>query len=120
MAFPATFNIQYYRGDTYEFIIYAKRSDGSSYDLTSFTGQPFFNIATARATATTPAPIVATGTASISDNAVTCTLPPAQGLLLNPGTTYYYDVQVSNNNVTPNVVYTLLTGTVTVTGDVTP
>ena len=39
MAFPGTLNINYYKGDTYEFNIYPKKStDGSAFDLTSFMG----------------------------------------------------------------------------------
>ena len=36
MGFPATFNILYYRGDTYEFVIQPKNADGTAFNLTDY------------------------------------------------------------------------------------
>jgi len=36
MAFPAVFNISYYRGDTYEFRIYPKDANGNAFPLTGY------------------------------------------------------------------------------------
>ena len=41
MAFPGTYNFSYYKGDTSEFVIRPKNSDGSSFDLTGYTADFF-------------------------------------------------------------------------------
>lgn len=48
MAFPATYNISYYSGDTYQFIIKPKNSDGSSFNIASTIYTPKFYISTSR------------------------------------------------------------------------
>ena len=48
MAFPATYNISYYSGDTYQFVIKPKNSDGSSYNIASTIYTPKFYISTSR------------------------------------------------------------------------
>lgn len=113
MAFPGTYNINYYEGDTYEFKIRPKTSDGAEFDLTDFS--PVFTIATARGAGATQYAC----TAEISGNTVNCLILPGQGRQLVAGTTYYYDVQVSKTtSAGVLVVHTLLTGTVSVTADV--
>ena len=112
MAFPGTFNINYYEGDTYEFKIYPKNSIGGVFDLSGYSAK--FFIATARGAVATQFEC----DASISvDSTVTCEIKPAQGRQLVAGTSYVYDVQVSNSST--GKVHTLLTGTVAVTADVT-
>lgn len=115
MAFPATYNIQYYRGDTFQFIINPKSADGTAFDLSGFNPTGIFGIATARGVAP-----VASGTAAVSGNSVVCTIPPAVGDRLNGGTIYYYDVQVTDPDAPGGVplVYTLVTGIITVTNDI--
>ena len=49
MAFPGELNINYYKGDTYEFSIYPKNADGSAMNLTNYL--PQFTISLARGTA---------------------------------------------------------------------
>jgi hypothetical protein len=36
MAFPATYDFNYYKGDTFEFRIYPKKNDGTVFDLSQF------------------------------------------------------------------------------------
>ena len=36
MAFPATYDFDYYKGDTFEFRIYPKKNDGTVFDLSQF------------------------------------------------------------------------------------
>ena len=36
MAFPATYDFNYYKGDTFEFRIYPKKNDGTVFDLSTF------------------------------------------------------------------------------------
>ena len=41
MAFPGTFNINYYKGDTYEFNVYPKTTAGSDFDMTGYETAKF-------------------------------------------------------------------------------
>lgn len=49
MAFPGTYNINYYKGDTYEFAVYPKTTEGGTFLMTDYTSAKF-TIATARGT----------------------------------------------------------------------
>jgi hypothetical protein len=113
MAFPGTYNFNYYRGDTYQFVIRPKNANGSTMSLDSYDGNAVFTIANRRGSAGTQ--IDATATVDTTNDIVTCTIEPEQGRLLAAGTTYVYDVQIDNG---ANVIYTLLTGSITVTDDV--
>lgn len=114
MAFPGTYNINYYEGDTYDFIIYPKTANGAVYDLENYT------VAFTIANAVGPNPTMSfLGEASIDAtySYITCRILPDAGKTnLVAGTTYYYDVQISNGTT---LRYTLLKGTVSVTADVT-
>jgi hypothetical protein len=111
MAFPGTYNISYYQGDSYEFTIRPKTSDGSAYDLTDFSAK--FYVANKRGSGATQYQC----NVSISNGAIVCVIPPGVGRLLTAGTTYYYDVQIDKS--AGEVIHTLLTGTISVTADVT-
>lgn len=41
MAFPGTHNIAYYHGDTFEFTVTPKASDGSAFDLAGYSSKFF-------------------------------------------------------------------------------
>jgi hypothetical protein len=112
MAFPGTHNISYYQGDTLEFTIRPKTADGSAFSLDGYSSK--FFIADKRGPSYT---VQHECTAVISNGAVLCTIPPGVGRLLNAGTVYFYDVQI--NKASNTVIHTLLTGTITVTADVT-
>jgi hypothetical protein len=112
MAFPGTYNFSYYKGDTSQFVIRPKNSDGSSFDLTGYTAN--FFIASARGNNPSfrvEAQAVATGV----NDTVTCTILPGVGGTLNAGT-YVYDVQITSG---PSTIFTLVTGNITVTEQVT-
>jgi len=111
MAFPATYNFNYYRGDTYSFSITPKNANGVAFDLTGYSA--VFNIGTARGTSGV---FVANGTVSVDSNAgrVDCAISPTVGNDLGL-TTYYYDVQITK----AGKAYTLVTGTINVTQDIT-
>jgi len=113
MAFPATYNFSYYRGDTNEFVIRPKNSDGSAFDLDGYSAD--FFIATARGAATSVVQYEAQAVVDEANNLVTCTILPGVGEDLSPGT-YVYDVQIDSG---ASLVYTLLTGNITVTEQVT-
>lgn len=115
MSFPATYNIRYYKGDLYQFVIRPKTSAGDIYPIDDITYYAYFRISTERNGASEDTILANT---SIVDNAVTCELRPSVGNSLVPGTTYYYDVSIEDQ-LDPNIVYTLLTGTISITGDIT-
>lgn len=110
MSFPGSYNFNYYRGDTAEFVIRPKTANGEAFNLTGFTGD--FFIATARGTGATQ--YEAEAVVSASTGTVTCTILPGVGRSLVAGT-YLYDVQISNG---PSLIYTILTGSITVTNDI--
>jgi hypothetical protein len=112
MAFPATYNFNYYRGDTFEFIIFPKNSNGTTFDLTNYNSN-LFTIATARG------PLgeeVALGTVVSSSSSLLCKISASAGSLLSDSS-YVYDVQI--NDTAASVKYTLITGAIAVTQDVT-
>lgn len=113
MAFPGTYNFSYYRGDTYQFVIRPKNANGSTMSLDAFEGNEVFTIANRRGSAGSQ--VEATAIIDTANDIVTCTIEPSQGRLLVAGTTYVYDVQIDNG---AGVIYTLLTGSITVTDDV--
>jgi hypothetical protein len=141
MAFPATYDFNYYKGDTFEFRIYPKKDDGTAHLLGAFTvptnfannpdyvldiSAPYdsaqFTISTVRGSAGTPIKCFA----KISDDGtfVQCAIRPSDSVGLNAGTEYVYDVEVraaQGNYENPfyEKVYTLMTGKITITDQVT-
>jgi len=112
MAFPGELNINYYKGDTYEFNITPKQADNSVMILKDYL--PTFKIAETRGNATTIECF-----ASINvNNQVECAITPAAGEQLDPTKTYFYDVEIRKPDVSYPKVYTLLTGSITVTQQV--
>ena len=115
MAFPGTYNFSYYRGDTYQFIIRPKNANGTTFALDSYTVA--FTMPNRRGSTGTQ--VAATATVDTANDIVTCTITPTQGRQLVAGTTYVYDVQITDVTPNPDVIFTLLTGSITVTDDVT-
>ena len=118
MAFPGTFNISYYKGDTYEFNVYPKDSTGQPFNLTGYTAT--FTIANTRG-ADPEVTFEAYALIPTEATSLSCAILPADAAQLVAGTSYVYDIQVSNADpeLPYPLVYTLLTGTISVTGDVT-
>ena len=115
MAFPGTYNFSYYRGDTFEFVISPKSANGTSFPLADYTGsgsEANFKIANVRGSAG----VQKTASATVDDvlNTVTCTISPTVGRELSPGS-YVYDIEIIS---TTGIVHTLVTGTITVTDDI--
>jgi hypothetical protein len=120
MAFPGTYNINYYRGDTLEFRIYPKDANGNTFSLSGFSTAKFF-IQTQRGNAGYASRIEGVATIAPDFSYVQCAIAPTdqQGLSLTAGTVYVYDVEVSKTvPASYNLVYTLLTGTISVTDHV--
>jgi hypothetical protein len=117
MAFPGTYNFNYYAGDTFEFFVYPKNSTGGVFDdLSDYT--PLFVVAESRGASASVIDSLDINSASatiIDGDRVSCTILPDGGRqLVNP--TYLYDVQIENN--INGKIFTLLTGTISVTQDV--
>lgn len=116
MAFPGTYNITYYQGDTYEFNIYPKRADGSVFSLSGYSVT--FKISQTRGGSSSDS-IPAMAQIDENNTFISCKILPSPngpGDSLVPNTNYVYDVQVKKGT---DYVYTLLTGTLSVTADVT-
>ena len=117
MAFPGTYNFNYYAGDTFEFFVYPKNSTGGVFDdLSDYT--PLFVVAESRGASASVIDSLDINSASatiIDGDRVSCTILPDGGRqLINP--IYLYDVQIENN--INGKIFTLLTGTISVTQDV--
>lgn len=119
MAFPGTYNFSYYRGDTFEFSIYPKQSDGSAMSLDGYIVG--FSISDARGAAGEAARISAY--AEIVSDHVVCAITPADSDSLPQVSSLVYDVELRNDSATPYpLVHTILTGNISVTehvGDAT-
>ena len=117
MAFPSTYNITYYRGDSYEFTISPKNANGVAFDLVNFSG--LFTVSTARGTTGTK---IAQKAVTVDSNAgtIAVSIDPTTGGALAASGTYVYDVEIKKNlGGGASSVYTLLTGSLSVTDDIT-
>lgn len=112
MAFPATYNFNYYRGDTYEFVVYPKNANGTAFNTTSYDST-LFTISTERGSAGTT---IGLGNVTNASTNLVCVIPPSLGDSMSANS-YVYDVQIFNTSASTK--YTLLTGTISVTQDVT-
>ena len=119
MAFPGTYNISYYKGDTYEFRIYPKDSNGATFDLTQYA-HPKFIVSTVRGTAglSNQVECLAVITSGDLGNYVTCTIRPNDLRNLNSSANYVYDIQITKDATPHKYVHTLLTGTLSITDDI--
>jgi hypothetical protein len=115
LSFPATYNIRYYSGDVFEFVIRPKTSAGDPFPISDSTFRALFYISSQRGGSSEQ---TIEASAVIVGNNVRCTITPTIGNILQSGVTYFYDVSVENLT-NANVVYTLLTGTINVTDDIT-
>jgi hypothetical protein len=116
MAFPATYNINYYKGDTFEFLIKPKNSSGNDFVVTDVLYSVAFKLAPTRGG---PPEQTIQGEATIlSENSVLCAITPSVAALLDSTKTYVYDVRITNLTDS-EVVYTLLNGTVNIFEGVT-
>jgi hypothetical protein len=114
MGFPATFNILYYRGDTYEFVIQPKNADGTAFNLTNYPSASSKFTVASRAGATDT--FVFNGDVSVNNESsyVACTISSENGQSLVQGTSYVYDVQIRSASST----FTLVAGGLSVTNDI--
>lgn len=117
MAFPGTYNFNYYKGDTMEFQVYPKRPDGTAFDLEDFDVE--FFIANQRGE--NPSTYVQCYSLISADNTfITCAIRPEDSEFLTAGTPYVYDIEIRSTATDPyRKVFTLLTGNITITDQVT-
>jgi hypothetical protein len=123
MAFPGELNINYYKGDTYEFKVYPQNADGSSFTLGDYTNAKF-TIATERGASPETTTLMPTGKtsghASIQSTFIQCAITPENGAEMDASRTYVYDIQIYDPvSGSYDKVFTLLTGSISVTDDVT-
>ena len=119
MAFPGELNINYYKGDTYEFKVYPQKTDGSIFQLDDYSNATF-KIAEIRGIAGLPDQITGSAIISTDGTHITCAITPENGAEMNSSITYVYDVQIyAPGPGTYDKVFTLLTGSISVTDDVT-
>lgn len=117
MSFPGTYNFSYYKGDTFELDVYPKLADGAAFNLEGYSTA--FTISSARGEAGANDRIVAQSQISADNTHVSCAITPSDAAVLPSGTTLVYDIEVSDNSATPYpLVYTLLTGTISITDDI--
>lgn len=114
MAFPGELNIRYYRGDTYEFNVYPKKNDGTVFSLAGYSVK--FTIAETRESEDT---IEAYAVISDDETHIECAIRKGDSTTLVPGTTYVYDIEITKSSTPYTKYYTVLTGNITVTGQVT-
>jgi hypothetical protein len=148
MAFPATYDFNYYKGDTFEFRIYPKKSDGTVFSLSqyydtnsNYNSDPIdnvspsvlpyesarFTIAPARGTLTTAQlaqRVTCFARISPDSTHVQCAIRPSDSVVLLAGVEYVYDVEVRKpaglpGSGTYDMVQTLLTGKIIITDQVT-
>jgi hypothetical protein len=120
MAFPGELNINYYKGDTYEFKVYPQKTDGSIFYLTDYINAKF-TIAESRGPSSSSNPhIIGSALISSDKTHITCAITPENGAEMISSQTYVYDIQVYDpRSGTYDMVLTLLTGSISVTDDVT-
>ena len=126
MAFPSTFTIKYYRGDTYEFKIYPKDASGNAFPLVGYdlNAGVAFTISTQRGELGIETAIEAYSKISDDRTHINCAILPINGASMQAGVTYVYDIEINKpavEDVDPYpTVITLLTGNISVDEEVTP
>jgi len=117
MTFPGTYNINYYYGDTFEFRVYPKNANGSVFTLDTFDEAKFTLAPTRGADLNDQIPCYAVIDANSTN--ILCAISPNDALQLDPTKQYVYDVEIKKAAEPYDIVYTLLTGNVNITQDVT-
>lgn len=128
MTFPATHNINYYRGDSYEFNVYPRTSDDSDgdgvNDVFPLSGYDVaFTIAEKRGPleSTDEDPISGYAVLSPDRTHIKCAIKADTGATLASSKQYVYDIKITKvDPTTYDKVYTLMSGTLSVQDRVDP
>lgn len=120
MAFPATYNFNYYMGDTHEFRIYPKDASGQPFPLAQYPTVKF-TIAERRGTPLPgdQQPFEAYAAFSNDRTNILCSINNSHSANLDPTKTYVYDIQISKTGSPYDSILTLLTGNISITDQVT-
>lgn len=118
MAFPGTYDFSYYKGDTLEFRVYPKDASGSPLSLANF-GNAKFTLSQSRGSSGVASKIDAYANIVAESSYVLCTIRPADGAQMDATKNYVYDVEITKSGTPYALVYTLLTGTITIKDQVT-
>lgn len=113
MAFPGTYDFSYYKGDTLEFRVYPKDASGAAFDLSGFANTKF-TLSQSRGSSGTASSIEAFATISNSADYILCAIRPADAESMDATKTYVYDVEISKSGSPYPLVYTVLTGSITI------
>lgn len=125
MAFPGTYNINYYSGDTHEFRVYPKNADGSIFDLTDYSSFKFIIAPTRGAAVEDQIAAYAAVDTTPNGKSILCAIRPEDSESLDPAIQYVYDVEIvkpetaTSNDREYDIVHTVLTGNITITQDIT-
>lgn len=121
MAFPGTYDIRYYKGDTYEFFIYPKNASGNTFDLSGFS-EIKFTIANEVGSGSTRVAYNGEVDTDGNNTYIKCIITPDIGEQLDANEVYVYDVQIekpAGNGVDYPYIYTILKGNISITEEVT-
>ena len=113
---PASYNITYYRGDTFTLTVTVYDANGQELDMSQWTGVTF-GLNKNRGAYTNTVALSASLNKSASQ--ITCSISSSTGAGLSGS--YFYDVTLYRKDTVNNVVtseYTVMTGTLTVSDDV--
>lgn len=117
MSFPGTYNINYYKGDTFEFRVYPKDNAGNAFSLSGFSNVSF---TISNILGEGPGKVTIDAYAAVDPSGfILCAIRPEDAELMVAGTTYVYDVEMKRVANPYDYVYTLLSGSITVTEEVT-
>jgi len=125
MAFPGTYNISYYLGDTHEFRIYPKNADGSIFELTDYSTFKFIIAPTRGAPVADQIAAFAAVDQTPNGTSILCAIRPEDGARMDPTVQYVYDIEIvkpqtaTSNDREYDIVHTVLTGNLTITQDIT-
>lgn len=122
MAFPGTHNISYYRGDTLEFKIYPKDSSGSDFSLATYNTTATFTISPRRGALQSGEQYINAYAEIIDGTYILCVIRPEDGQkMIAENSPYYYDIEIEDFVSERYLkLYTVLTGEISVTEQVTP
>lgn len=97
--------------------MYPKDASGAAFILTGYTAS--FTIAESRGSDGVSSQIEAYSNIPSGENYVECVIRPTDGAQLDPDKDYVYDVEISKTGDNFNSVYTVLTGDISITDQVT-
>lgn len=121
MAFPGKYDIQYYKGDTFEFRIYPKDTSGQQFNLDNYSTAKFTisNYAGEAVAGKTKVTINAFASVDDSKQFILCAIRPIDAAAMLTYSSFVYDIEISKTSGDYDYVYTLVSGTISVTEQVT-